>query len=487
LEEHLLYTQGVTGSSPVPPIRSRVKSALARVTGLDDAEEDRSPAGWRPWACWALVAPFAVWAFGRTLGLEDGFPFVQVMAYTPYALVLSLFALLVVVLLRQWPAFVLGLVAVVALGIAVIPRELGGPDQATGGRSIQVLSFNLLRSRADFGELLALAQVRKADVITLQEFSTDGLAEVERLGIDRLYPHSVHETREEAGGGAIYSRFPLRRVPAPDTGFRQPRALVMAAGSIPFEVMSVHPMAPAGPRTTRTWDREFNKLPPAGEPGPPRVLAGDFNATLDHRNLRDLISTGYRDAGDTIGLGLISTWPSTIRWPLPVTIDHVLVDHRLRRRGHLRLRPPGRPRRAEPAGRLGARARFERGAAGAEPVPAPQPEEHGADQRPRRVDPGDHRDHARQAGERGTDQDRHQGQPQDPGGERGAEHPGERPGDRAVVLEERLRQQDGQDHEQRRHREQLNQGRLPEQGPVHATHDPSPVKRKDPGRKAGVR
>jgi endonuclease/exonuclease/phosphatase (EEP) superfamily protein YafD len=67
-------------------------------------------------------------------------------------------------------------------------------------------------------------------------------------------------------------------------------------------------------------------MPPAGEPGPPRVLAGDFNATLDHENLRDLIDTGYRDAGDVAGNGLDPTWPSRLKFPPPVTIDHVLAE-----------------------------------------------------------------------------------------------------------------------------------------------------------------
>lgn len=95
-------------------------------------------------------------------------------------------------------------------------------------------------------------------------------------------------------------------------------------GAEPFRVRSVHPMAPAGPRTTRQWKENYEHFPPAGEPGPPWVLAGDFNATLDHRPLRELIDTGYRDAGDATGKGLVTTWPSDLKWPLPVTLDHVL-------------------------------------------------------------------------------------------------------------------------------------------------------------------
>lgn len=292
-------------------------------------EEDKATTGdsrWKILLAWVLVVPFAVWALVRTFGLESGYPFVQIMAYTPYALVLLLLVLLAVGLLRQWLPLLLGALAAAALLIAVVPRELGGPDEVSGGTTVRVLSANLLHSRADFAQVLELARVRDADVITLQEFSPEGLEKIRALGVDKEYAYKMYATRKEAGGGAIYSRFPLKRVAVSETSFRQPRAVISPPGSAPFEVMSVHPMAPAGPRTTTTWSREFGDLPPADDPGPPKVLAGDFNATLDHEKMRVLLGTGYRDAGDVMGRGLISTWPSTLKWPLPVTLDHVLVE-----------------------------------------------------------------------------------------------------------------------------------------------------------------
>ena len=94
--------------------------------------------------------------------------------------------------------------------------------------------------------------------------------------------------------------------------------------------MSIHPMAPAGPRTTKEWASDFERLPPAGDFDLPTVLSGDFNATLDHRRMRDLLDTGYRDAADVMGRGLVTTWPSSLKWPLPVTIDHTLVEEPIR-------------------------------------------------------------------------------------------------------------------------------------------------------------
>jgi endonuclease/exonuclease/phosphatase family metal-dependent hydrolase len=45
-----------------------------------------------------------------------------------------------------------------------------------------------------------------------------------------------------------------------------------------------------------------------------RILAGDFNATQDHRALRGVLGRGY----------------AVRRRALPITIGHVLVDRRIR-------------------------------------------------------------------------------------------------------------------------------------------------------------
>jgi endonuclease/exonuclease/phosphatase (EEP) superfamily protein YafD len=77
------------------------------------------------------------------------------------------------------------------------------------------------------------------------------------------------------------------------------------------------------------WAHALDELPRA-EPSQLRILAGDFNATLDHRALRGVLSGGYADSADRAGTGLRATWPALPRRALPITIDHVLVDRRVR-------------------------------------------------------------------------------------------------------------------------------------------------------------
>lgn len=293
---------------------------------MDEQEDSAAaPGPWRKWLSWTLAGAILLWAIARIFGLEGGYPFVQLMAYTPYILLLSLLACLAIVLLRQWLPFIVGVIGVFALAIAVVPRELGGPEDAPPGEAIRLLSLNTWRGNADVTQLLEIIEARDVNVLSLQELPINGVKRLRRRGLQKILPYRVLGI-DANGGGGVYSRFPANGMAPTRTKLRQPRALIKPPGTIPFEVMSVHPRAPQGRGSTKLWSREMSRLPGADDPGPPRVLAGDFNATLDHAKLRDLIDTGYRDAGDTIGSGLVTTWPSKLKVPLPVTIDHVLVD-----------------------------------------------------------------------------------------------------------------------------------------------------------------
>jgi endonuclease/exonuclease/phosphatase family metal-dependent hydrolase len=73
----------------------------------------------------------------------------------------------------------------------------------------------------------------------------------------------------------------------------------------------------------------LRELPSAGTGGTLGVLLGDFNATLDHRELRRVLDRGYVDAADATGEGFRTTWPAGRRFPPEIAIDHVLADRRI--------------------------------------------------------------------------------------------------------------------------------------------------------------
>jgi endonuclease/exonuclease/phosphatase family metal-dependent hydrolase len=152
-------------------------------------------------------------------------------------------------------------------------------------------------------------------------------------GLEELLPYSSLAAEAGSTGSGLYSRFPVTAAGAHRNGggFMQAYGTIQPPGSDPLIVESAHPNAPYAVSALPDWREDLLKQPHADPDGPARILLGDFNATLDHAELRDLISHGYRDAAVAVGKGLAPTWGfyyGPRRLP-PVTLDHVLVDTRI--------------------------------------------------------------------------------------------------------------------------------------------------------------
>lgn len=290
---------------------------------------DRS--GWRryPWL-WVAVVPIGIWAIVRVFGLESGFPLIPLLAFTPYLAAAALLVAGLTVALRNWAAAALAGLAAVCLMAAVLPRAIGSGETAPAGSTeLGVLSANVYRGAADETALIETIRRHAPDLLAVQELTPEFAAGLQRAGIGRLLPERILSTRPGASGGGLYSRLPLRQLLQRDKHpFPLPRAAIGLPGGRTVRTVDVHPHTPTR-NGIGSWRAGLERLPSPGA-GTPWVLAGDFNATLDHAELRELLADGYRDAGDVTGEGLTATWPAAgkLRSP-PVTIDHILADERL--------------------------------------------------------------------------------------------------------------------------------------------------------------
>ncbi|MFG3418902.1 endonuclease/exonuclease/phosphatase family protein [Micromonospora sp. NPDC048063] len=300
--------------------------------------------------CWAAVAPGVAWAALRLAGLDHG-PLVQLLAFTPYVAAGSLLPLVLALALRcRWPAVVAAVVTT-ALVAVVAPRALPAGQPSAAGPTVRVLTANLLAGAADARALVDLVERHRVDVLTVQEFTPGAGAELDRLGLDRLLPHRHLDPQPGTVGSGLYARFPVDeggvRRNRGGWGFDQAYGTVTVPGAPPVRVESAHPAAPYAVDQVGHWRTDLAAQPPATPDGPLRILAGDFNATLDHAPLRALLATGYVDAADEVGAGLTGTWGPYDGDPIPpVTIDHVLVDRRIAVRAVAVHRVPGSDHRA---------------------------------------------------------------------------------------------------------------------------------------------
>jgi endonuclease/exonuclease/phosphatase (EEP) superfamily protein YafD len=281
---------------------------------------------------WALAGALAGWAAARLAG-ADRLRFaeawaVPLLSFTPQV---TAGAWASALLLRGAGPAAAAAAAGMALTAVVGPRAVPSRQPPAAGPMLRVLTANLLAGRAGAGAVTELAGCLHADVLFVQELTGQAAAGLQRAGLGDLLPHRVTQPVPHGGArGSIYARYPLRGpLAAPVSAARCTAQLDLPSGQV-VQLACIHaapPKPPWSPGATARWRSQLSALPAPGEG--PRILAGDFNATLDHAQFRRLLRRGYADAASQAGHGLSLTWgPQPGRRPALLAIDHVLIDRR---------------------------------------------------------------------------------------------------------------------------------------------------------------
>jgi hypothetical protein len=176
------------------------------------------------------------------------------------------------------------------------------------------MTVNLRVGGADAATIVRLVRDNGIDLLAVQEYTPGARASLGAAGIDALLPYRLDDAEPLAVGSALFARVPLGDgdFSVAPGGFVEVTATLRLPGATPVVLRSVHPCAPYTPAHQGCWRSGLDREPRATPAGAPRLLLGDFNATLDHPALRRLIGSGYRDAADAVGAGLWPTWPTDV-------------------------------------------------------------------------------------------------------------------------------------------------------------------------------
>jgi endonuclease/exonuclease/phosphatase (EEP) superfamily protein YafD len=274
----------------------------------------------------------AVFALPDLLGLDQRSPFAQIVSFRPWALV-AVLGLLVVLLIvlwferRVWP-FVAGTLAVLLVGAGMVAPRLIADPVPTDGTPFTVLAFNAYVGGADVDALAALIRTTHPDVVSVEEagerFRSRLAPLVEPLGY-HLHT-SVPAGKSDVGGvtAAVADELGDVSVRIGHETSAFPYVEVTGGGLGTLRFVAFHSVAPV-PGSVPRWSADLALLQQWCAGSTPAVVAGDFNATLDHSALRSG-TAGCGDAASQRGAGLIPTWgPSPGTRAIGPQIDHVFA------------------------------------------------------------------------------------------------------------------------------------------------------------------
>ena len=275
-----------------------------------------------------LVLAFLAYGVVRVLSLENNAFLIGAMVLTPYVVMGVGVLTLLTLLLRRWFLGLAVLVVTLAMASLLGPRYLAEEQPPAKGRHLRIMAANLHLGRADARAVVDLVRRQEIDVLAMPELTPSAVSALDSAGLSVALPYRVFDARPGGDGSGIAANVPLRQIVlVEESTLSQPSVVVDLPGNDDLELTAVHVQPPLTDATARTWRTELAALPKSTPDKRPRILAGDFNATLDHAAFRDLIDHGYADAGEETGEGLIATWSS---WPTgpPLTIDHIVTDIR---------------------------------------------------------------------------------------------------------------------------------------------------------------
>lgn len=238
-----------------------------------------------------------------------------------------------------------GLIALQVPGIVLFAGLYGGqllpghPDIASGEDTFTVATFNIIASRSNPADVIAVIADINADIVGLEEMGPEHSAQIER-DLAAQYPYQVHYPMLPVHGVSLLSRYPILEEqvfrPRPDSMLHL-RAVLDVDG-VGLTVYVVHPSPPHNVMSPLYYDSAHRDKDIAvlrrdylaHETGPVIVI-GDFNMSDLSDPYRDM-DADFDDAFKMAGRGLGFTFPAISplgMLPRLLRIDYVWYNHTL--------------------------------------------------------------------------------------------------------------------------------------------------------------
>ena len=243
----------------------------------------------------------------RLTGGHPPSPVPQLAALVPVAVVPATAAVIIAAATAGWLAVPLAIPAVLLLIWQLPPRRrisyqaAAGPSGASGSAltmvKLRMLTVNARGGAADPAALLRTLRRHDVDVLAVQELTPDMASRLAAAGLAQLLPFSHLDPRPGGPGTGLWARWPLTPLPpVPGLTAAAPRARINPPGGRPVTLTAVHALSPMRGHADM-WRRELALIRQTlATVDGPQVVAGDFNASRDHRPFRVSPGISWRQA-----------------------------------------------------------------------------------------------------------------------------------------------------------------------------------------------
>ncbi|MFB7251840.1 endonuclease/exonuclease/phosphatase family protein [Microbacterium sp. NPDC056234] len=297
----------------------------------------------------AMATAVVVWP--QFFRLEQTYPFAQLVAVRgAVAAAFGVVAVISLLLLfarplRGFAASIL-IVAVIGAGATAAIGAVRGlgvdalPEKTDG--SVRVLTWNTAGEAIPADDIAAEILAQDADIVALPETAESVGARIAVMLREQGHPMWVHHVQFNPDVDNGPQAWQTTILISPDLGDYSviessvdgtsntssvPSAVVMPVDGDGPTVVAVHAVAPR-PEAMQRWQSDLAWIAdqcPQGD----FILAGDFNATIDHMASLgvDGGDMGYcRDAATRTGNGAVATWPASYPELLGAPIDHIMAS-----------------------------------------------------------------------------------------------------------------------------------------------------------------
>ncbi|WP_353112212.1 endonuclease/exonuclease/phosphatase family protein [Microbacterium sp.] len=313
---------------------------------------------------YAIATAVVVWP--QFFHLEQTFPFAQTVAVRGAVLaafgVIAVLALLMMFAkpVRGFAAslLIVSLIGGLAVGaIAAVRGVSAGELPAKTDGSIRVMAWNTAGEAVSAETIAKTVLAQEADVVSLPETAESVGEDIALRLREQGHPMWVHHVkfRPDVPNGpqawettilispklGSYSVIESSANGSNNTG-SVPSVVAMPVDGKGPTIVAVHAVAPRAQAMTR-WQSDLRWIADQC-PGGNVILAGDFNATLDHMAPLGVAGGDMgacRDVASRTGTGMAGTWPSSLPMLASAPIDHVMATPNWKATGSLVLDDAG--------------------------------------------------------------------------------------------------------------------------------------------------